>query len=94
MHHKTYLKQDWNAYIKFLKGLAKLTNYYDFSGLNEITTNNFNYYETSHYRPFIGDLMIKRLFSDRIENFGVLITAENINEVIKLKNKELKEFIN
>ncbi len=37
-------------------------NLYDFSGKNEFTDNKYNYYETSHYRPIIGDSIFKIIY--------------------------------
>lgn len=42
--------------------LAQITPYYDFSGLNRITTDDYYYYEVSHYRPIVGDMIIHRIF--------------------------------
>ena len=33
-------------------------------GKNEITTNNFLYYENSHFRPIVGDIIIEELLSE------------------------------
>lgn len=35
---------------------------YDFSGKNEITEEQTNYYETSHYRPIVGDSILKYIY--------------------------------
>ena len=37
-------------------------NLYDFSGKNSFTDNKMNYYETNHYRPNIGDSILKRIY--------------------------------
>ncbi len=37
-------------------------NIYDFSGINSITSNKYNYYETSHYRETVGDSIIKQIY--------------------------------
>lgn len=73
---------------------------WDFSGYNSITTENIPngsegpkrmnwYFESSHYTPATGDLVIDRLFeyksSDRVvpNDFGVLLTSKNINKHLK-----------
>ena len=58
---KTYKKACENGFLDFLEKLHLITDFYDFSGLNEITTNNFNYYETSHYRPLVGEIIVNEL---------------------------------
>jgi hypothetical protein len=35
---------------------------YDFSGTNAFTENKVNYYETSHFRPSVGDSIIKFIY--------------------------------
>lgn len=37
-------------------------NLYDFSGKNSFTENKINYYETSHFRPNIGDSIFKLIY--------------------------------
>jgi hypothetical protein len=70
-------------FADFKRRLAALTDYYDFSGLNSVTTDPFNYYESSHYRFRAGDLMLARMLGDRTTpvppDFGVLVTAKNVD---------------
>ncbi len=84
IHKATYLSTGLENFLLFEKGLSKITNFYDFSGLNSITTNNYYYYETSHYRPIVGRMMLARMFDDgsvRVpDDFGVLVTGENIDK--------------
>jgi hypothetical protein len=37
-------------------------NLYDFSGKNSFTDNKYNYYENSHYRPIVGDSILKLIY--------------------------------
>ena len=37
-------------------------NLYDFSGKNSFTDNKMNFYETSHYRPSVGDSIFKIIY--------------------------------
>jgi hypothetical protein len=36
---------------------------FDFSGINSVTRNRYNYYESSHYRPFIADSLMKIVYA-------------------------------
>ncbi len=38
-------------------------NLYDFSGKNNITDEKTNYYESSHYRPIVGDSILRFIYS-------------------------------
>ena len=39
-------------------------NVYDFSGINDITQNKYNYYESSHYRPFIANRIMDSIYKN------------------------------
>ena len=87
----SYLALNQNSFQTFKYNLAKLTNFYDFSGLNTITTNNYYFYETSHYRTIVGDLILDRLLelSSKVpDDFGILVTQKNIKK--HLENLELQ----
>ena len=43
MHYITYMNSLDNNYLEFLKGLADITDFYNFSSLNDITLDNNNY---------------------------------------------------
>ena len=77
IHQATYgMHQELTERAK--EELAKITDYWDFSGLNDITTNNYYWYETSHYRHIVGKMMLERMglhdFDIEVpENFGVYL---------------------
>lgn len=63
IYTETYKKAVSEGFLVFLNKCSMITDLYDFSGINEITTNKTNYYEHSHYRPIIGDLILDELNS-------------------------------
>lgn len=50
--------------LNILKKVFEEKNIYDYSGINEITNNVCNYYETSHYRPHITKLIIDEVYKN------------------------------
>lgn len=94
LHIRTYLDKDTDDYFSFLKQLSQLTVYIDFSGINTVTVNNYNYYETSHFRPFIGDKMIDVIFNEATHNqpFGMLVNKHNIDSLIAKKKVEILHY--
>ena len=50
------------ADLQTLRKLFGENNVFDFSGINEITRNKYNYYEVSHYRPFIADKIMRIIY--------------------------------
>ncbi len=53
--------------MKYLNGLFGEENIFDFSGINQITNNFYNYYETSHYRPCICDSILNIVYSENLK---------------------------
>lgn len=93
IHRATYLDTDMRLLFRFKKELAALTDFYDFSGLNSIATDNYYYHETSHYREMVGDMMLKRMFGYPPvavpADFGVLVTRQNINAHLAVLRRQL-----
>ena len=86
----TYEKDIANGYLVFLRKLADVTDYWNFSGFNDITLNMDNYYETSHFDPEVSNMIIdtvyygksdKRLLS---QGFGTFVTKNNVDKVLDI----------
>ena len=86
----TYAKDIANGYLEFLEGLAEVTDYYNFSGFNDVTLNHSLYYETSHFNPGVADLILERIYDERIDErlyeqgFGRYVTKENVGELMDI----------
>ncbi len=86
----TYAKDIANGYLEFLKGLAEVTDYYNFSGFNDITLNNELYYETSHFNPHVADMILERVYDDKTDErllsqgFGYYVTKDNVDELMDI----------
>ncbi len=53
-----------NGRKEILFNIFKEENIYDFSGENCYTKFIYNYYETSHYRKFIGDKILDKVYNN------------------------------
>lgn len=97
VHKITYQKSVDNGYLDFLYKLPDITDYYNFSGLNDITVNNNNYLETSHYSLEIGDMIIDTIFHSTVDNellsqgFGYYVTKNNKDEFIDILRNQHRE---
>lgn len=89
-----------NKYLFWKKELAKVTDYYDFSGYNSVTTDPVHWYDSSHFKEKIAEKIIKTLFMDEIDDgFGMLINDSNVmqdNQKMfeKISNEDLAELRN
>lgn len=59
-----YQKQLNPADLSLLQRIFGKEHVHDFSGVNEFTVSRGNYYEDSHYRPFIGRRIMQRIYSN------------------------------
>ena len=97
MHHLTYTASVDSGWYDFLRGLSYITDFYNFSGLNAITKDDYNYVDTSHYVGGVGDLMIDRMENyadtqtDYGKSFGYYVTKDNVDELIRVLKEEAAE---
>lgn len=82
----TYEEAVSKGYIEFLEDVAAVTDFYNFSGLNQYTTNMKYYFDASHYDPFVGLKIEEIIFADEhisdVKEFGAYITKDNASELI------------
>lgn len=66
IHHTTYEDTNKQLLQEFKHSLSTITPYYDFSGPNNITQDNHNFVDTSHYTVDVGDKMLQWMFLNNI----------------------------
>ncbi|HHO75404.1 MAG TPA: hypothetical protein ENN05_03115 [Deltaproteobacteria bacterium] len=87
-HYLMMESYDIHEYCDWLRSIVGTgIPVWDFSGFNQVTENSYNYYEILHARKIVGDLVLERIFTGKctsldIDNFGRLISSENIEEHI------------
>lgn len=93
LYETTYCDAAENGYFDFLRSVAGVADFYNFSSLNSYTTNPQYYFESSHYRLALGLLVEKVIFGtdkerERIRReagdtlWGARVNAGNVEEVI------------
>ncbi|HME44523.1 MAG TPA: hypothetical protein VKF36_15645 [Syntrophorhabdales bacterium] len=90
-----FVDLDMDAFSRFERELAKLTDFYDFSGINSITKDPLNYYNPSHFRVPIGDMMLARILGDKTvrvpSDFGVLVTSKDVEAHLRDLRQQVAE---
>ena len=96
MNVNILLSTNFENFQKFKFELSQRTNFYDFSGINDITKNNYNYYDVSHYRKFVGKMVAERLKSKSSTNqkkqFGYWVSKNNVSEHLLFQKKEYDQY--
>ncbi len=86
LHYKTYTKSARHGLFTFMEKLAQVTDYYNFTGLNEYTSQDQYFFETSHYKPEVGYAMVDAMCYGKVPEdlatswFGMLVTADNVSD--------------
>lgn len=89
---KAYIASKPQRYQEFMKELAQITDYYNFSGVNDITVDYSNYTDPSHYTAQIGDILINVFNNGEVDEklyeqgFGWHVDADNVDELIDVLN--------
>lgn len=83
VHMTNYVADDLELMNRFKKDLVKISPFWDFSGVNYVTANNYFWYETSHPRAFICDKILDTVSGQHkitwVPDFGVYVTPENVD---------------
>jgi len=97
LYYKTFEVACEDGYLDYLYELAEVTDYVNFSSISNPTTTPSNFYETSHFTPYLGWAMIEITFNGfedpylRDQGFGFKVTRENRDELMEILKKELDE---
>ncbi|HVN25524.1 MAG TPA: hypothetical protein VMT71_16265 [Syntrophorhabdales bacterium] len=90
-----FLDLNLDEFGRFEKALAQLTPFYDFTGINSITRDPLNFYNPSHFRVSIGNIMIARMLDDTAvkipSDFGVVVTAETVDAHLQSLRQQAAE---
>ena len=93
-----YLDAGPDEMDRFKRELAALSDFWDFSGFNSITTNRYYYYETWHFRNLVGDMILSRMSGEKNkdvpEDFGIFVTAQSIEQHLQQLRQQMKNYLN
>ena len=97
LYCKTYGRDLEAGYLEFLEALAYVTPYWNFSGYSDITTDENNYYETSHFVPQVASKMVRTVYGETDDNlwkqgFGLYVTPDNVDEFITFMKYQAEEY--
>ena len=93
----TYMASLDRGHLRFLEGLAEITEFYNFGGLNDITLSNDSFIDFTHYKAEIGDMIIEVICNGKKyeglyeQGFGWKVNKDNINEFLNLPEISCKE---
>jgi len=77
VHSAMRLSINQAEFSNFLEKLSAVVPFYDFSGPGPVTSDSAYFYEPSHYRPIVGDMIVGRIYGtgrgEKTAGFGVLV---------------------
>ena len=83
-----------DEYEHFKRELVKITDYIDFTGVNSITCNPNNYWDSSHLKIELTKVVMAKLFHDKslkgYQDFGTLVTPTTIETHLKKQRQQYK----
>jgi hypothetical protein len=82
------------TYERWKYEMAQLTDYFDFTGRNSITTNKDYWWDTSHINRKGGRFIFGCLFNDKSleipHDFGTYVSKQNVDNHVKALRKQVK----
>jgi hypothetical protein len=95
-HITSYTNLNLDEYFYALKELSRISDYWDFSGLNSIASDNMFHYETSHFTRLAGDKITSKIYdNDTIiipDDFGRYVSKDNIDDHIKFHKSLISNY--
>jgi hypothetical protein len=86
-----YARDLWEQFEAWKRRIASVTPFWDFSGYNRVTMEPMaetmsNYWDISHYRSGVGDLVLSRMFDGEgaipADGFGWRVTETNLQAAL------------
>lgn len=85
-------KFEGDEYWSYLREIATVTDYWDFSGFNDINRNPFNFVNQAHYNEKVADKMVNIMYGkETIEGFGEHVDFGNVNDYISRRSTKYFE---
>lgn len=87
LHATAYTRNNEKEYKKIKEKLISILNcdIYDFSNNNSIAKNNYYWYETSHFRSIVGEMILKVIFRDKVKEETKINIPDDFVCVVKNK---------
>ncbi|RAZ55306.1 hypothetical protein [Campylobacter hyointestinalis] len=86
----------YDEFELFKKELAKITNFVDFTGHNIISENKNNYWDSSHLKTELTEVIMARILDNKSvevpKDFGVYVTKRNIEQHLDNLRKQIKHY--
>ena len=84
-------------YAQYLKDIISVVGeVWNFSGINAVDLNPYNFYNGGHCWIFVGDKMIETMYSETpntsdMDAFGILLNKDNIEQYIENQREKWRE---
>jgi len=92
IYSQTYVNYA-KGFLSIKKNMVKHTDFYDFSGFHAIIIDSLNYYDHLHYRYRIGNMIVRKIVENNPDDFGILITKDNVENYINRQEKEMEKYL-
>lgn len=85
-------KFEGDQYWSYLREIASIVNYWDFSGFIDANRNPYNFFNFQHYNYETGNKMIDIMYGkDEMDGFGIYVDPNNFNDYIEQRKSKYFE---
>jgi hypothetical protein len=81
-HHRFLDKINLNLYADFLEQLAAISTFWNFGFYSDITLNDCNYYESSHYVREVAPKLYRAMIEGDIGSFAHRVSADSVSSEV------------
>lgn len=62
--------------------VAEITDYYDYAYINNLTKDKKSFYDASHYKKIVGNVVVCSIFQKKLMASSFYVTKENISDFL------------
>lgn len=77
-----WVTEQYDNFKSVKKRVAEMADYYDFAFINNLTKDKKSFYDASHYKNIVGNVVVYSIFQKKSMASSFYVTKENISDFL------------
>lgn len=77
-----WVTEQYDNFKSVKKRVAEMADYYDFAFINNLTKDKKSFYDASHYKKIVGNVVVYSIFQKKLMASSFYVTKKNISDFL------------
>lgn len=77
-----WVTEQYDNFKSVKKRVAEMADYYDFAFINNLTKDKKSFYDASHYKKIVGNVVVHSIFQKKLMASSFYVTKKNISDFL------------